>query len=191
MMRSAIMRSALCLAVASALVQPRGPARAALKTRRVDAPPTIVSAKGDLEGDAKVGSSGFRQLVGFRGAADTEDEPLWKIRVQLTKPGTWVPLIWGVACGAAASGNYRWPLLGGASLAEGGEDLAKALTCMVLSGPCLTGFCQTINDWYDRDLDAINEPYRPIPSGPASCGRDDFRELLTGKTMRNRHRHAW
>ena len=72
-----------------------------------------------------------------------------------------------------------------------GEDLAKALTCMVLSGPCLTGFCQTINDWYDRDLDAINEPYRPIPSGPASCGRDDFRELLTGKTMRNRHRHAW
>ena len=165
MMRSAIMRSALCLAVASALVQPRGPARAALKTRRVDAPPTIVSAKGDLEGDAKVGSSGFRQLVGFRGAADTEDEPLWKIRVQLTKPGTWVPLIWGVACGAAASGNYRWPLLGGASLAEGGEDLAKALTCMVLSGPCLTGFCQTINDWYDRDLDAINEPYRPIPSG--------------------------
>ncbi|KAH8048703.1 chlorophyll synthetase [Aureococcus anophagefferens] len=174
MMRSAIMRSALCLAVASALVQPRGPgvrplknagAARPLKTRRVDAPPTIVSAKGDLEGDAKVGSSGFRQLVGFRGAADTEDEPLWKIRVQLTKPGTWVPLIWGVACGAAASGNYRWPLLGGASLAEGGEDLAKALTCMVLSGPCLTGFCQTINDWYDRDLDAINEPYRPIPSG--------------------------
>lgn len=24
---------------------------------------------------------------------------------------------------------------------------------------------QTINDWYDRDIDAINEPYRPIPSG--------------------------
>ena len=21
------------------------------------------------------------------------------------------------------------------------------------------------NDWYDRDIDAINEPYRPIPSG--------------------------
>ena len=26
---------------------------------------------------------------------------------------------------------------------------------------------------------------------PASCGRDDFREILGGKTMRNRHRHAW
>lgn len=24
---------------------------------------------------------------------------------------------------------------------------------------------QTINDWYDREIDAINEPYRPIPSG--------------------------
>lgn len=23
-----------------------------------------------------------------------------------------------------------------------------------------------MNDWYDREIDAINEPYRPIPSGP-------------------------
>lgn len=30
----------------------------------------------------------------------------WKIRLQLTKPVTWPPLIWGVACGAAASGNF-------------------------------------------------------------------------------------
>jgi hypothetical protein len=27
---------------------------------------------------------------------------------------------------------------------------------------------QTINDWYDREIDAINEPYRPIPSGAIS-----------------------
>lgn len=27
---------------------------------------------------------------------------------------------------------------------------------------------QTLNDWYDRDIDAINEPYRPIPSGAIS-----------------------
>ena len=26
---------------------------------------------------------------------------------------------------------------------------------------------------------------------PASCGRDDLRGILTGKTMKNRHRHAW
>ena len=25
----------------------------------------------------------------------------------------------------------------------------------------------------------------------ASCDRDDFREIWGGKTMRNRHRHAW
>ena len=30
------------------------------------------------------------------------------------------------------------------------------------------GYTQTINDWYDRDLDAINEPNRPIPSGAIS-----------------------
>ena len=26
---------------------------------------------------------------------------------------------------------------------------------------------------------------------PASCGRDDFREILTGKTMENRYRRTW
>ena len=67
---------------------------------------------------------------------------------------------------------------------------------MFLAGPLMCGFTQTINDWcavagvsihpalsrrttpscpvqycfyrYDRDLDAINEPYRPIPSGAIS-----------------------
>jgi chlorophyll synthase len=34
-----------------------------------------------------------------------------------------------------------------------------------MSGPLLTGYTQTINDYYDREIDAINEPYRPIPSG--------------------------
>jgi chlorophyll synthase len=36
---------------------------------------------------------------------------------------------------------------------------------MLMSGPLLAGYTQTINDYYDRDIDAINEPYRPIPSG--------------------------
>nr|GMC67038.1 chlorophyll synthase, chloroplastic [Ipomoea batatas] len=39
---------------------------------------------------------------------------------------------------------------------------------MLMSGPFLTGYTQTINDWYDREIDAINEPYRPIPSGAIS-----------------------
>jgi len=36
---------------------------------------------------------------------------------------------------------------------------------------------QTINDWYDREIDAINEPYRPIPSGAIS--EPEVREILT------------
>ena len=44
----------------------------------------------------------------MKDAASDEDIPLWKIRLQLTKPVTWVPLVWGVACGAAASGNFHW-----------------------------------------------------------------------------------
>ena len=40
----------------------------------------------------------------------------------------------------------------------------------ILAGPFLTGYTQTINDWYDREIDAINEPYRPIPSGAISEG---------------------
>ncbi|CAN0927820.1 Chlorophyll synthase, chloroplastic [Linum grandiflorum] len=39
---------------------------------------------------------------------------------------------------------------------------------MMMSGPFLTGYTQTMNDYYDRDIDAINEPYRPIPSGAIS-----------------------
>ncbi|CAM9251090.1 unnamed protein product [Phaeothamnion confervicola] len=72
----------------------------------------------------------------------------------------------------ASTGNYHtWnPFGGDVSLGDAGADLAKALVCMVLAGPFLTGYTQTINDWYDREIDAINEPYRPIPSGAISEG---------------------
>jgi chlorophyll synthase len=39
---------------------------------------------------------------------------------------------------------------------------------MLLAGPLMTGYTQTLNDYYDREIDAINEPYRPIPSGAIS-----------------------
>lgn len=32
----------------------------------------------------------------------------------------------------------------------------------------MVGYTQTLNDFYDREIDAINEPYRPIPSGAIS-----------------------
>lgn len=37
-----------------------------------------------------------------------------------------------------------------------------------LPRPVFPWCAQTINDWYDREIDAINEPYRPIPSGAIS-----------------------
>eukprot|EP00892_Ulva_mutabilis_P010325 jgi/Ulvmu1/7665/UM038_0094.1 len=109
------------------------------------------------ETDEGKADSGARQLLGMKGAGDETD--IWKIRLQLTKPVTWVPLIWGVGCGAAASGHYQW---------NNPEQIVQLLLCMVMAGPFLTGYTQTINDWYDRDIDAINEPYRPIPSGKIS-----------------------
>ena len=98
-----------------------------------------------------------RQLLGMKGAQSGETS-IWKIRLQLMKPITWIPLIWGVVCGAASSGNYTWTL----------ENVLIAAACMLMSGPLLTGYTQTINDFYDREIDAINEPYRPIPSGAIS-----------------------
>lgn len=102
-------------------------------------------------------SAKTRQLLGMKGAASGETS-IWKIRVQLMKPITWIPLIWGVVCGAASSGEYTWTL----------ENFLKSATCMLLAGPLLTGYTQILNDYYDREIDAINEPYRPIPSGAIS-----------------------
>ncbi len=98
-----------------------------------------------------------RQLLGMKGANPGETS-IWKIRLQLMKPITWIPLIWGVVCGAASSGQFRWSL----------EYVLISAACMLMSGPLLTGYTQTLNDFYDRDIDAINEPYRPIPSGAIS-----------------------
>lgn len=95
-----------------------------------------------------------RQLLGMKGAGD-EEVPLWKIRLQLCKPVTWPPLVLGCVSGASASGNFTWET----------QNFVLLFIAMFISGPCLTGFTQTINDWYDREIDAINEPYRPIPSG--------------------------
>ena len=44
----------------------------------------------------------------------------------------------GVGCGAAASGQYVW---------YNPTQIAQLLTTMIMAGPFLTGFTQTINDW--------------------------------------------
>ncbi|MBD2043801.1 chlorophyll synthase ChlG [Microcoleus sp. FACHB-672] len=124
-------------------------------------PPT--SSPNQAEGTADAAatqtdrSAKTRQLLGMKGAAGGETS-IWKIRLQLMKPITWIPLIWGVLCGAASSGRFTWTL----------ENVLIAAACMLLSGPVLVGYTQTLNDFYDREIDAINEPYRPIPSGAIS-----------------------
>jgi chlorophyll synthase len=69
------------------------------------------------------------------------------------KPITWFPPMWAYMCGAVSAGvplGEHWPAL---------------LLGMLLAGPFVCGTSQAVNDWYDRDVDAINEPGRPIPSG--------------------------
>ena len=100
--------------------------------------------------------SDARQLLGIKGGSETTN--IWKLRLQLMKPITWIPLLWGVICGAAASGNFHWNI----------SNILASMTCMIMSGPMLTGYTQTINDYFDREIDAINEPNRPIPSGAIS-----------------------
>ncbi len=97
-----------------------------------------------------------KQLLGIKGASETSS--IWKLRIQLMKPITWIPLIWGVICGAAASGNFEWKF----------SNVLASLACMLMSGPLLAGYTQTINDFFDKEIDAINEPNRPIPSGKIS-----------------------
>ncbi|MFM9012796.1 MAG: chlorophyll synthase ChlG, partial [Gemmatimonadota bacterium] len=73
--------------------------------------------------------------------------------LELLKPVTWFPPMWAFACGAISVGV---PLAG----RWGTIALGIAIT-----GPLVCATSQAANDWYDREVDAINEPQRPIPSG--------------------------
>ncbi len=72
---------------------------------------------------------------------------------ELLKPITWFPPMWAFTCGVIASGIElipNWPII---------------LIGLLLTGPLVCATSQAVNDWYDRHVDAINEPKRPIPSG--------------------------
>jgi chlorophyll/bacteriochlorophyll a synthase len=73
--------------------------------------------------------------------------------LELLKPITWFPPMWAFACGVVSSGQSvhdRWPIV---------------IAGIVLAGPMVCATSQAVNDWFDRHVDAINEPGRPIPSG--------------------------
>jgi chlorophyll synthase len=73
--------------------------------------------------------------------------------LELLKPITWFAPMWAFGCGIVSSGVpdlSRWSFV---------------LAGVMLAGPLVCATSQAVNDWYDRDVDAINEPNRPIPSG--------------------------
>jgi chlorophyll/bacteriochlorophyll a synthase len=75
--------------------------------------------------------------------------------LSIMKPITWVPVVWSFLCGAVGAGGFRWELNSFVCLGVG----------LLLSGPLLCGMGQAINDYFDREVDAVNEPWRAIPSG--------------------------
>jgi len=73
--------------------------------------------------------------------------------LELLKPVTWFPPMWAFACGVVSAGVSVM------------DHWALALLGVVVAGPMVCGTSQAANDWFDRKVDAINEPLRPIPSG--------------------------
>jgi chlorophyll synthase len=73
--------------------------------------------------------------------------------VELLKPLTWFAPMWAFGCGVVSSGvpaHGQWAVIAAGT---------------VLAGPLVCATSQAANDWFDRHVDAINEPNRPIPSG--------------------------
>ena len=64
--------------------------------------------------------------------------------------------MWALMCGLVSGGitpmSHPWLFIFG----------------IILTGPLVCGASQIINDYCDREVDAINEPDRPIPSGRVS-----------------------
>ncbi len=67
------------------------------------------------------------------------------------KPGTWFAPMWAWLVGCVASGNAVWSF----------PSVGRVLLGMILAGPLLCAFSQVANDWFDREVDRINEPDRP------------------------------
>ena len=61
--------------------------------------------------------------------------------------------MWAFMCGVVSSGQSPW------------AHFPFVFLGILLAGPLVCATSQAVNDWYDRHVDAINEPNRPIPSG--------------------------
>jgi chlorophyll synthase len=75
--------------------------------------------------------------------------------IGLMKPVTWFAPAWAFLCGAVASGALSWEP----------STLGRLFLGLMMAGPILCGLSQVVNDYCDREVDAINEPQRIIPAG--------------------------
>ncbi|QZX98833.1 geranylgeranylglycerol-phosphate geranylgeranyltransferase [Halobaculum rubrum] len=55
------------------------------------------------------------------------------------------------------------------SFVAGGLDTLWAVALAVIATAAATGAGNAVNDYFDRDIDAVNRPDRPIPSGRVSA----------------------
>jgi bacteriochlorophyll c synthase len=81
-----------------------------------------------------------------------------KAHIELLDPVTWISVFPCLAAGVMASGAMKATV----------HDYLLLFALFVIYGPLGTGFSQSVNDYYDLELDRINEPTRPIPSGRLS-----------------------
>ncbi len=74
--------------------------------------------------------------------------------VEVMHPITWFAPMWAFGCGVISAG-----------IVPEGLHWLMIAAGVLLAGPLVCGTSQVVNDWFDRDVDALNEPDRPIPSG--------------------------
>ena len=120
------------------------------------------------------GVSESRQKV-IQQALENVNKPGFRIDpsaiVPLMKPVTWFPPMWAFACGVVSTGE---------GIAENWSILLRGI---LLAGPLMCAMSQTMNDYFDREVDAINEPDRPIPAGKISKSASwliTFALIITG-----------
>lgn len=79
----------------------------------------------------------------------------WQLSLRTARPERWIIPIAAMLAGALATGQVPATGVGATRLAFG------ALLC----GPLITGLGSVVNAIFDRDLDSVNHPERPLPSG--------------------------
>jgi len=81
-----------------------------------------------------------------------------RAHLELLDPVTWISVFPCLAAGVMASGAMKGTV----------HDYLLLLAMFLMFGPLGTGFSQSVNDCFDLELDRVNEPTRPIPSGRLS-----------------------